>query len=324
MPDFTRNLNYQSPLVRGPDVLAAQRALRSLGAGNLEADGLFGAQTASAVSDFQRATGLPANGAVDASTWSALFRAPAAPPDRRDIAALAARLAQPQRFRDSVTWRLGPHGIEVGGQPAAGTPGQPITVMRIIDQFGSDIDTACTQRQIPVELVIATIAVESSADPRARRQEPGWTSDDATPARVSIGLMQTLISTARTALNDSAITGAWLESPENSIAAGTAYMDSQFALTGFDPPKVGCAYNAGGLYYEPSATNRWKMRQYPIGTGTYADRLVMFFNDCFSLLQQDSNRAGAGPSLAAEFREADLGAQSLRSMPLQSPSNASI
>jgi Putative peptidoglycan binding domain/Transglycosylase SLT domain len=303
MPDFSRNLSFQSPLMRGADVLALQRALHSLGIGTVEADGLYGAQTAAAVVDFQHTNGLPATGMVDSRTWATLFGSPAAVvPASRDVAVIAARLKQQQQFRDSTTWRLGGNGIEIGGQPAVGTPGEPVTVREIIKNFGQAITDACNDRQVPVEIVIATIAVESHGDPEARREEPRWTSDDATPDRVSLGLMQTLISTARDVLKNPTIDGQWLLDPKNSIEAGTGYISSQYQLTGFDPPKVGCAYNAGGLYYDSSPTNRWRMRQYPIGTGTYADRLVAYFNDCFSILMKDANQL-PGPSLADGYKK---------------------
>ena len=92
--------------------------------------------------------------------------------------------------------------------------------------------------------------------------------------------MQTLISTARAAVGDDAIDRSWLLEPANSIQAGTAYIASQWKVTSFDPPKVACAYNAGGVYYNDGVNNRWKMRQYPIGTGKHADRFVQWFNDC--------------------------------------------
>ena len=139
---------------------------------------------------------------------------------------------------------------------------------------------------MPIELIIATICTESTGNPNAVRSEPGFTSDADTPHRVSIGLMQTLISTARDTLSRdgvsaSTIDRAWLFTPRNSIRAGTAYIRKQFSTTGFDPPKVACAYNAGSLRPNDSEQNRWKMRQFPIGTSKHADRFIAWFNDCF-------------------------------------------
>jgi hypothetical protein len=99
--------------------------------------------------------------------------------------------------------------------------------------------------------------------------------------------MQTLISTARDTLGDDAIDRAWLLEPGNSIRAGTAYIASQWRVTGYDPPKVGCAYNAGGIYHNDSEDNRWKMRQYPINTAEHANRFVRWLNDCFVMFERD-------------------------------------
>lgn len=54
----------QSPLPRGLDVRLLQLALSDWGA-NVKADGIFGPGTAACLSDYQKAKGLPANGAAD-------------------------------------------------------------------------------------------------------------------------------------------------------------------------------------------------------------------------------------------------------------------
>ena len=140
---------------------------------------------------------------------------------------------------------------------------------------------------MPAELIIATICTESRGDPDAVREEPGYESDERTPYKVSPGLMQTLISTARSALGDDTIDREWLLRPDNSIRAGTAYIASQWKKTPFDPPKVACAYNAGGVYHNTSNANRWRMRQYPINTSHHADRYTKWFNDCFRMFKSD-------------------------------------
>jgi Putative peptidoglycan binding domain/Transglycosylase SLT domain len=300
MPDFTRTLGYQSPLVRGADVLYIQRALRTVSSQPIEADGLFGSRTASAVREFQAKNGIPVSGAVDKATWSALLRAPATPVLSRDLKDITTRLLQPQRFRDSVAWRLTAQGLSVNGLPAAGTAGMPTTVLAVLDKFGADIDAVSKDCNVPIELIVAAIAVESGGEPTARRKEPGWTSDNDTPDRVSVGLMQTLITTARQAMNDVNLDADWLCVARNSIGAGTRYISSQFAMTGYDPPKVACAYNAGGLYYDPSPGNIWRMRQYPIGTPKHANRTVAFFNDTFSLLLNGKVQV-SGPTFVSAY-----------------------
>jgi Transglycosylase SLT domain len=203
-------------------------------------------------------------------------------------ASLPALCAPHHRFDGSVSWRLTDRGVSIDDADPLGTPGQPQTVRRVRDQFGGSIERWSTEFEVPVELIIATICTESGGNPLAERDEPGFVSYDATPGRVSIGLMQTLISTARSALGGlPAIDGPWLLVPDNSICAGTAYIARQAQRTSYDPPVVACAYNAGGIYQQNGPANRWRMRQYPIGTGAHADRFVAWFNDCFKMYEAD-------------------------------------
>lgn len=202
-------------------------------------------------------------------------------------------LAEPHAYKDSVTWRLTVNGVEVDGTVPR-TPGQPATVRRVWADYGPDMLEAANRYQVPVELIVATIATESGGKAKAIRKEPGYKSDSATPHRISTGLMQTLISTAREALHNPKITRAWLMQPLNSILAGTAYIAQQKGKTNFDPPKVAAAYNAGGVYHQKGAGNRWKMRQYPIGTGKHCDRFVAWFNDCIAMFRAD----GGAPAMS--------------------------
>lgn len=308
MPDFKHDLSFTSPCMRGPDVLHAQRALRSFGFIEIEADGLFGRLTSIAVKTFQSGRSLNPSGSIDRDTWTALFAtAPTATPTARtDFAGITRKLMEPRQFRDSVPWALTGSGIAINGQLAVGTPGSPVTIDKILTHFGKDIADVCIRRNVFIELVVATIATESLGNPKALREEPGFKSETQTPNRVSIGLMQTLISTARSATGDESLTAEKLLTPQASINAGTAYIESQFDITGFDPPKVACAYNAGGVYYNPSPNNRWKMRQFPIGTARHADRFICFFNDCFCVIRAHGAKASLNaPSLAIEFNRED-------------------
>jgi len=201
-----------------------------------------------------------------------------------------------------VQWRLTGDGIEVAGA-AQGTGGRLVTVPRVWRAFGAAIAAAAQRHAVPVELIVATICTESGGNPAAIRPEPGWTSDTATPHRVSAGLMQTLISTARAATGNSSLTRQDLLDPATSIHAGTATIAQQRLKTKFDAPMVACAYNAGDVYEQAGANNRWRMRQYPIGTGHHADRFVQWFNDCFAFFTQDpSQLPHATPSLWRLFR----------------------
>ena len=306
---YERLLRFQFPLVRGEDVLAVQQALNQCGHLAGEADGLYGPSTESAVKRFQQAQGLRPDGQVGPLTWRKLFSEPEAASgivpsvtgsmitptnlDNQYVARLHTivnELKLPNRFRDSVGWQLTDAGISIDGAPPLGTPGEPVTVDKVWRGLRNDLTHWSAHYGVPVELIMSTICTESSGNLTIRaREEPGYVSDDETPHRVSPGIMQTLISTAREAIGKDDIDRAWLEIPGNSIQAGTAYIARQWKHTHFNPPKVACAYNAGGVYYNDSSHNRWKMRQYPIGTGEHADRFVKWFNDVFTVLGQESD-----------------------------------
>lgn len=188
-------------------------------------------------------------------------------------------------FPDGVSWRLVKAGVEVDGAVER-TVGEPSTITRIFNKFRKSIILIANKFQVPSELMLATIATESGGNADARREEPGFKMDEITPHRVSVGLMQTLISTARAATNK-AVDADWLKIPINSMEAGVSYIVQQEHKTHLDPPKVCCAYNAGGIYHQSGYKNRWKMRQYPIGTGHHADRFVKWYNDAVAVLETE-------------------------------------
>jgi hypothetical protein len=105
--------------------------------------------------------------------------------------------------------------------------------------------------------------------------------------------MQTLIKTARDTLQMS-VDRNWLLKGENSIQAGTCYIAELSGITRLDPPLVGAAYNAGGLFAQNGAQNRWKLKQYPIGTGQYLDHFIPFFNDAVAVLAGHATRTSVG------------------------------
>jgi len=189
-----------------------------------------------------------------------------------------------------VRWKLTPDGVYVEGSGIERTSGAPLTVTRAWETYADAINRWVTEYEVYAELILATMCTETTCNPIARRNEPGWTNDDATPDRVSLGLMQTLISTARSVLNRPTIDAAWLLVPENSIRAGTAYIAKQRPLTRLDPPLVACAYNAGNVYDNAGPANRWKLRQFPIGTGEHCDRYVKWFNDAVAVLKEHATR----------------------------------
>ena len=194
-------------------------------------------------------------------------------------------------FKDGIRWKLTKDGLEIEGSGIERSKGSPRTVARIWNKYNKEINKWAKHFNVPCVLIIATIATESRGKAASRREEPGFKSDKATPERVSVGLMQTLISTARDTLHNEKIDAKWLKNPSNSIRAGTSYIAEQYPITNFDPPKVACAYNTGGVYQNSVKKNRWKMRQYPIGTSKHCDRFVKWFNDAVFVLNKHSKKA---------------------------------
>ncbi|MRS13435.1 transglycosylase SLT domain-containing protein [Enterobacteriaceae bacterium RIT691] len=175
--------------------------------------------------------------------------------------------------KSGVSWNLQKEGISIEGAAPVGTQGNPTTVEKIWTLYGPQCLQASAMYGVPVELIIATIATESGGDKNARRSEPRINDE-------SVGLMQTLVKTARDALGRATLTGDDLLNPATSIEAGTAYIAHQRFVTHFDPPKVAAAYNAGSLRLDEREANRWKMLCYPTGTGRHIDNFVAWFNDC--------------------------------------------
>jgi hypothetical protein len=285
---YTRILKYQLPLICGEDAIALQLRLRDLGYSDVgQPDGIFGARTDAAVRAFQKAKGLEVDGVVGSLTWTALFEDSGTSTASDKISKVLDEMRQPHSFRDSVTWQLGPEGILIGNDKPETTGGEPKTVRQVWQRYSMQIEEWAGKLGVPAELIVATICTETGGDPKSVRQEPGYISDEKTPNKVSIGLMQTLISNARENIGDDSINRDWLFEPGNAIWAGTAYITNQWKITHFDPPKVACAYNAGGVYFNESAENRWRMRQYPINSSAHADRFVKWFNDCFVMFEAD-------------------------------------
>ena len=213
-------------------------------------------------------------------------KAPVPPPALSHIDMSALTSAHDSGFKGSVQWRLTTKGLEVAGAYPR-TAGEPATVRRIWRHYGAAMTRWAGHYRVPVELLVMTAAVETGGRPHLVREEPGYVSDSRTPERVSPGLMQTLIATARWVMNDDTIDRPWLLDPENSIRVAAAYMARQFSRTNHDPPKVAAAYNAGSIRYDGGGKNRWKMLVHPKGTGAYCDAVAEWFNDCFAMFESD-------------------------------------
>ena len=167
------------------------------------------------------------------------------------------------------------------------TTGRPASVANLWSLYRGYFEESAAEFLLPVEYLLATALTESSGNPLALRKEPGYLDDDSTPNKISPGLMQTLLSTAQTTLS-SKVTREWLFHPENSIRAGAAYIRSLAPRSFLDGPMVFASYNAGGIYQQNGLKNRWKIRQYPIGTGEHCDRAIKWFNDAVFVISLET------------------------------------
>ncbi len=304
-PDFRRYLYVSEPLMRGNDVLFAQR---TMGMTASERDGLFGPSTGRAVQQFQGRRGLAADGIVGPRTWQRLVvECPSGTTSAGAVGIgdptemVGTRLSDltswRARYTGSVRWRLSARGVEIAPTENAVPDGDPTAVRHALLRFGADVASAAAKTGVPAELLVALMLTEADGgvvDPAARREAPAYISDEATPDRVACGPMLVPLATARRAISlheperDPAIvTSTWLSEPANGVLAGAYLVRMAAAITCLDPPLVACAYNAGDIAYEGAAANRWKIRQYPLKTGQYADCFIGWFNSCFCVFEAD-------------------------------------
>ncbi len=312
--ELTADLSFRFPLMRGLQVRAVQQALARAGLLQGPADGIFGPGTEQAVVRFQHQQQLKDDGIVGRDTWSRLFAdqaatvapvtegraAPGPAPSiigatwRGMLEPYLARLTQPHGSpvgTSRVTWCLAPQGVMIDGVLPR-TAGAPSTAARTWSTHRAAFEKCAAAYGVPVELLVATACTESGGRAETVRLEPGYQSDDATPGRVSPGLMQTLISTARGATGDDSLDRAALLDPETSVRAGACYIKQQAVSgrlpTNFDAPLVAAAYNAGAL--RGTGNNRWGLVQTERDARLHvfhADAFVEYFNDVVNVLASD-------------------------------------
>src|SRR5690606_5765720 len=68
------------------------------------------------------------------------------------------------------------------------------------------------------------------------------------------------------------------------------YIAQQKSSTSFDPILVAAAYNAGSVLNQTSVNNRWRLRQYPIGTAEHCNRFLKWFNDFWAIVEELDSR----------------------------------
>ncbi len=182
------------------------------------------------------------------------------------------------------------------------TKGEPMSARTALADYGAAMRQAQDHFGIPLRLLFAMMAIEATRNPRDRshfnprsvREEPGYVSDDKTPHRVSPGLMQTLISTAREAAERAGLypgerlTREDLFIAERSIMVGAAYMRYQIDRVepdekGFapdDPILLCSAYNAGSV----RETDKNPFRLLTYGGTSRIEKFIAYHNDMVAVL----------------------------------------
>lgn len=305
---LTQPLAFTLPMMRGEVVRAAQLALLRAGLQPGEPDGVYGPLTAEAVRRFQRREGLPVDGVLSGPTWARLMQAPALQREHPWQAALRPHLPAliawhgPPVGEGRLRWRLRRGGVQIEGEDTPRRNPAPRAAAAAWARHRTALEAASRETGAPVDLLLATALVESGGRAEAVREEPGFVSDAATPHRVSPGLMQTLISTAREALADPSLNRARLLDPGTSARAGAAYIRRQATRgrlpTGYDPPLVAIAYNAGSLRPLQGAAP-WGLVQTRRGDGWHADAFCAFLGDAHALFTGGEPPGEAVPSLWA-------------------------
>src|SRR5262249_41904438 len=98
---------------------------------------------------------------------------------------------------------------------------------------------------VPAEIILASIVDESGGKPQAVGTNPGYVNDELTPHKVSLGLGQMLLSTARKIAPGQRLDRASMFDAAIAIDLGARYHARFYRATGFDPRLVAWTYLTG-------------------------------------------------------------------------------
>ena len=190
--------------------------------------------------------------------------------------------------------------------------GEPISMMNMRNDYGDVIKIASSVFDIPQSWLAGMISIEAARkpgfkwDPVSSRFEPGFKSWQTTPHRVSMGLMQTLLSTAQS-MRDKydhilqiraiprKLTPDILTDPLVSVLLGAAYMRHQLDNrhgAGVPNSRNHCfvllcgSYNAGRL--RMTKRNPWNIMTFG---PTRIDKAIGFHND-WVYIEKQHNMVG--------------------------------
>lgn len=202
-----------------------------------------------------------------------------------------------------IEWRVTTEGVETRPDGLMRTPGEPITIRRLLSSWGPRLKSVALITKVPLEILMMTVATEGALRWRGDhfsypplRKEPGYTSDGETPHRISFGPMHVLLSTYRAAMRDPHAGRMDAMSLPSNLLAGALYIADQAAVHGFDPILVAACYNAGGLYRAGPGSryhNRWHLRTY----GSHLDRAARWYGDACAVVQDKDRPSWPAPDI---------------------------
>ena len=197
------------------------------------------------------------------------------------------------RYADGVSWTYSASGLLQDGETSPRTATAQ-TVTDIFDTYGDDLRNAANDEQVPIELLVAAIALvatRTSVEAAATYIEylDGFVSFETTPELCYAGCTGLRYDFVQAIRGSSILPDAFLETPITAMTAAARHIVAVAAATGFQPPMVGSAYNADTMRYD--ATSRWRMAQ-----ETQINNFVMWFNTAVAAIIADITLADGAPS----------------------------
>ena len=200
-------------------------------------------------------------------------------------------------------WRYEETGVFLRNNPQPlRTRGNPDTVNAILAIYGTEIFSAAMTRQIPPELIVMTIAVETAdarnvnfTGPKTFRWEQGVTSYSAGPMQILEITARDVISKLHLVFEPQDVPPHFTTKPnvnpannplydgDTCITLGVDDISRHRDKTGLDPILVAARYNRGSLQRAAiNADNPWGL----VTTGDHLNRAAAWYGDaCFVLSQ---------------------------------------
>jgi hypothetical protein len=199
------------------------------------------------------------------------------------------------RFADGGPWSYVANGLVESGSksPVANTPE---LITEVFSTFGDDLRNVATEEGVPIELLVAAIAlvaenVGTASAAHYVRYLDGFTGDNETPGLAYVGCTGLRFDRVRALLGGTTIAD-YVSQSQTAIRTAARHILSTIVDTRFQPPMVASVYNKdGSIVYDP--TSRWKM-----ANGEQIDRFLGWFNAAIAAIVMNASLAVSTPSFA--------------------------